>query len=49
MTSSLDLMGALLVGLAGSGHCIAMCGGVSAALSMAKPASPASRALVVAT
>ncbi len=37
MTSSLDLMGALLVGLAGSGHCIAMCGGVSAALSMAIP------------
>lgn len=37
MTSNLDLMGALLVGLAGSGHCIAMCGGVSAALSMAIP------------
>ena len=38
MTSSLDLMGALLVGLAGAGHCIGMCGGVSAALSMAIPA-----------
>ncbi|MFM5220957.1 sulfite exporter TauE/SafE family protein [Aeromonas caviae] len=37
MTSSLDLMGALLVGLAGAGHCIGMCGGVSAALSMAIP------------
>ena len=30
-------MGALLVGLAGAGHCIGMCGGVSAALSMAIP------------
>ena len=38
MTSSLDLMGALLVRLAGAGHCIGMCGGVSAALSMAIPA-----------
>ncbi|MGS3184736.1 sulfite exporter TauE/SafE family protein [Aeromonas taiwanensis] len=38
MANNLDLLGALLVGLAGSGHCIAMCGGVSAALSMAIPA-----------
>jgi sulfite exporter TauE/SafE len=37
MIASLDLLGALLVGLAGSGHCIGMCGGVSAALSMAIP------------
>ncbi|MGL5287857.1 MAG: sulfite exporter TauE/SafE family protein, partial [Aeromonas sp.] len=32
---NLDLFGALLMGLAGSSHCFAMCGGVSAALSMA--------------
>ena len=38
MTHNLDLLGALLVGLAGSAHCIGMCGGVSAALSMAIPA-----------
>ncbi len=38
MTATLDLLGALLVGLAGAGHCIGMCGGVSAALSMAIPA-----------
>lgn len=37
MTSALDLAGALLVGLAGAGHCLGMCGGVSAALSMAIP------------
>ncbi len=39
MTHNLDLAGALLVGLAGSAHCIGMCGGVSAALSMAIPAN----------
>ncbi|MGL5292622.1 MAG: sulfite exporter TauE/SafE family protein [Aeromonas sp.] len=38
MTPTLDLIGALMVGLAGSAHCIGMCGGVSAALSMAIPA-----------
>lgn len=38
MTHNLDLLGALLVGLAGSAHCIGMCGGVSAALAMAIPA-----------
>lgn len=32
---NLDLFAALLMGLAGSSHCFAMCGGVSAALSMA--------------
>ncbi|WP_429079427.1 sulfite exporter TauE/SafE family protein [Aeromonas bivalvium] len=37
MTGNLDQLGALLVGLAGAGHCIGMCGGVSAALSMAIP------------
>lgn len=37
MIGNLDLVGALLVGLAGAGHCIGMCGGVSAALSMAIP------------
>ncbi|PJG59225.1 sulfite exporter TauE/SafE family protein [Aeromonas cavernicola] len=39
MTHNLDLFGALLVGIAGSAHCIGMCGGVSAALSMAIPAN----------
>lgn len=37
MSANLDLLGALLMGLAGSSHCFAMCGGVSAALSMAIP------------
>ncbi|MDO2951474.1 sulfite exporter TauE/SafE family protein [Aeromonas simiae] len=36
--ANLDLLGALLMGLAASSHCFAMCGGVSAALSMAIPA-----------
>ncbi|ENY71039.1 integral membrane protein [Aeromonas diversa CDC 2478-85] len=39
MTANLDLLGALLMGLAASSHCFAMCGGVSAALSMAIPAT----------
>lgn len=30
----LDLLGALVVGLMGAGHCIGMCGGVSAALTI---------------
>lgn len=33
--ANLDLFAALLMGLAGSSHCFVMCGGVSAALSMA--------------
>lgn len=37
MTPQLDLIGALFIGLAGASHCFAMCGGVSAALSMAIP------------
>ncbi|WP_375054859.1 sulfite exporter TauE/SafE family protein [Zobellella sp. DQSA1] len=37
MTSQLDPWAALLIGLLGAGHCIAMCGGVAAAFSMALP------------
>lgn len=37
MTSQLDPWAALLIGLLGAGHCIAMCGGVAAAFSMAVP------------
>ncbi|MBS0194961.1 MAG: sulfite exporter TauE/SafE family protein [Proteobacteria bacterium] len=35
MTDSLTLLAALLLGLAASGHCIVMCGGISAALGIA--------------
>ncbi|WP_417614421.1 sulfite exporter TauE/SafE family protein [Oceanisphaera sp.] len=38
MTTQLDAWAALLIGLLGAGHCIAMCGGVAAAFSMAIPA-----------
>lgn len=34
---SLSLLGALMIGLLGSAHCVGMCGGVSASLSMALP------------
>ena len=37
MTTQLDAWAALLIGLLGAGHCIAMCGGVAAAFSMAIP------------
>lgn len=37
MTSQLDPVAALLIGFLGAGHCIAMCGGVAAAFSMAIP------------
>ncbi|GAA3529976.1 sulfite exporter TauE/SafE family protein [Zobellella aerophila] len=37
MTNQLDPWAALLIGLLGAGHCIAMCGGVAAAFSMAIP------------
>ncbi|NHI00883.1 sulfite exporter TauE/SafE family protein [Oceanimonas sp. MB9] len=39
MTGQLDPVAALLIGLLGAGHCIAMCGGVAAAFSMAIPQS----------
>ena len=39
MTTQLDAWAALLIGLLGAGHCIAMCGGVAAAFSMAIPAT----------
>ena len=35
MTESLTLVAALLLGLAASGHCLVMCGGISAALGIA--------------
>lgn len=35
MTDSLTLIAALLLGLAASGHCLVMCGGISAALGIA--------------
>jgi uncharacterized protein len=35
MNSSLTFAAALLLGLAASGHCVAMCGGITAALGMA--------------
>ncbi|MBO1519453.1 sulfite exporter TauE/SafE family protein [Oceanisphaera pacifica] len=37
MTTQLDAWAALLIGFLGAGHCIAMCGGVAAAFSMAIP------------
>ena len=37
MTGQLDAYAAILIGLLGAGHCIAMCGGVAAAFSMAIP------------
>ncbi len=37
MISQLDPVAALLIGFLGAGHCIAMCGGVAAAFSMAIP------------
>ncbi|HCW89878.1 MAG TPA: cytochrome biogenesis protein, partial [Marinobacter sp.] len=33
----LSYPGAFLIGLMGSGHCLGMCGGISASLSMALP------------
>ena len=35
MTATLTLTAALLLGLAASGHCLVMCGGISAALGVA--------------
>lgn len=37
MSTQLDVWAALLIGFLGAGHCIAMCGGVAAAFSMAIP------------
>ncbi len=36
---SLDIFSALIIGLLGSGHCIAMCGGITTMLTSALPAS----------
>lgn len=41
-----SLIGALLVGLMGAGHCIGMCGGLVGALSANLPKEPASNALM---
>ena len=35
ITGALTLSAALLLGLAASGHCIVMCGGIASALGMA--------------
>ncbi len=43
--SSLTLGAALLLGLAASGHCVVMCGGISAALGMATAKGPDGRPL----
>ncbi|ODA31787.1 cytochrome biogenesis protein [Veronia pacifica] len=37
MTMSGDFLAALLIGLLGAGHCLGMCGGIGAAVSMATP------------
>ena len=43
-TASLSLGGALLAGIAASGHCIGMCGGITGALAMRNPgAAPGAR------
>lgn len=39
MTLNIDLGAALLMGLAGSGHCLAMCGGLAGAMGMQKKTS----------
>ena len=44
MTGGLDLGAAFLVGLLGSGHCVAMCGGIAGALEMAVAPEVRSRA-----
>ncbi|HTS23600.1 MAG TPA: sulfite exporter TauE/SafE family protein [Casimicrobiaceae bacterium] len=43
MTGGLTLGAALLLGFAASGHCLAMCGGISAALGMATATRPDGR------
>ena len=44
MTATLTLTAALLLGLAASGHCLVMCGGISAALGVATAKGPGGRA-----
>jgi sulfite exporter TauE/SafE len=43
ISTELTIAGALLLGLAASGHCLAMCGGISAALSIATVRRPDGR------
>lgn len=43
MTSTLTLSAALLLGLAASGHCVVMCGGIAGALGMATATNRAGR------
>lgn len=40
MTTSPDLLAALAIGLAGAGHCLGMCGGIAAALSLGGSTGP---------
>jgi len=39
--TELSYLSALALGLAGAGHCLGMCGGIAAALSLGGPRSPA--------
>ncbi|MEE4278976.1 MAG: sulfite exporter TauE/SafE family protein [Halieaceae bacterium] len=41
MISTADAIAALGIGLAGAGHCLGMCGGIAAALSLGQGAGPA--------
>jgi hypothetical protein len=43
VTGTLSIAAAALLGLAGSGHCVLMCGGISHALGMATQAGPGGR------
>lgn len=43
---TLDLVAALLMGLAGAGHCLMMCGGLAGALSGARGQTPSTSALI---
>ncbi len=47
MTEALTISAALLLGLAASGHCVVMCGGIAAALGMATAANPGARPRLV--
>ncbi|MEM1144185.1 MAG: sulfite exporter TauE/SafE family protein [Pseudomonadota bacterium] len=41
MISAADIVAAFGIGLAGTGHCLGMCGGIAAALSLGGPKTPA--------
>ena len=44
MSGGLTLGAALILGIAASGHCLVMCGGISSALGLATATSPAGKA-----